>query len=65
MEDRCVSCGDIIPEGTQVCINCMTACVGCGWEDRENCRACNKQDKLEQKLRQILDAERERIGGKR
>ena len=63
--DRCVSCGDIIPEGRQVCVNCIAVCTGCGWEDKENCRACNKLDKLEQTLRSILDAERERIGGKR
>jgi len=30
-----------------------------------NSRACNKLDKLEQTLRSILDAEREKIGGKR
>jgi len=64
MEDRCVSCGATIPDGRQVCVNCIAACTGCGWEDKENCRACNK-DKLEQTLRSILDAERERIGGKR
>ncbi len=34
-------------------------------EVKDNCRACNKLDKLEQTLRSILDAERERIGGKR
>lgn len=22
MENRCVCCGDIIPEGRQVCVNC-------------------------------------------
>lgn len=25
MEDRCVCCGEIIPEGTQVCPNCLVA----------------------------------------
>lgn len=62
--DRCVVCGNVIPEGRQVCPICMAGCEGCGWEDKDNCRACNK-DKLEQTLRSILDAERERIGGKR
>ena len=23
MEDRCVSCGEVIPEGTMVCPNCL------------------------------------------
>lgn len=32
--DRCVSCGVIIPEGTQVCINCMSRCNECGWNDK-------------------------------
>ena len=22
MEDRCICCGEIIPEGRQVCVNC-------------------------------------------
>ena len=26
MEDRCVICGDIIPEGGHVCINCEERC---------------------------------------
>lgn len=34
MEDRCVCCGEIIPEGDMVCINCRIAnneapCVAC------------------------------------
>ena len=35
-EDRCVCCGEIIPEGTQVCVNCqesvssMNKCPKCG-----------------------------------
>ena len=34
MEDRCVMCGDIVPEGTQVCSQCKLAiseapCKGC------------------------------------
>lgn len=28
MEDRCVSCGTIIPEGQQVCRNCMKGGIG-------------------------------------
>ena len=38
--DHCVCCGTIIPEGTQVCINCLNGCVNCGWDDKENCKAC-------------------------
>lgn len=25
MEDRCICCGEIIPEGVQVCPNCLVA----------------------------------------
>lgn len=41
--NRCVSCGAIIPDGTQVCINCMTGCVECHWDDKDNCNACRGQ----------------------
>ena len=27
MEDLCVMCGAIVPEGTHVCKNCMCKCV--------------------------------------
>ena len=40
--NRCVSCGAIIPEGSQVCINCMNGCIECGWDDTD-CEACNGQ----------------------
>lgn len=43
--DRCVICGDIIPEGTQVCINCMNEYVGCPWEDTEQCEVCQCLDR--------------------
>lgn len=57
--DRCVICGDIIPEGTQVCITCINSCNECGWEDKENCKACRK----ESKLKRIISREVERIKG--
>lgn len=58
--NRCVSCGEIIPEGSHVCINCMpNNCVGCGWENKENCRACRMEDKL----KEILAVEAKRIRG--
>lgn len=38
--DRCVVCGNVIPEGRQVCPICMAGCEGCGWEDRNNCKVC-------------------------
>lgn len=41
--ERCVCCGEVIPEGTQVCVNCMSRCTGCGW-DNEDCKACNGQN---------------------
>lgn len=41
--EHCVCCGVIIPEGTQVCINCMSGCIECGWDDKENCKACEGQ----------------------
>ena len=55
--NRCVSCGAIIPEGTQVCINCLNGCNGCGWESKENCKTC----RMGKKLKEILDKEVERI----
>ena len=55
--DRCVCCGDIIPEGTQVCINCLNGCNGCGWESKENCKAC----RVGNKHKEILEKEAERI----
>jgi len=66
--DRCVSCGDIIPEGRQVCVNCIAACTGCGWEDKDNCRACNKLDKQIGKDGRCINYTEhlyEKIGGKR
>lgn len=59
MPDRCVSCGAIIPEGTQVCITCTSGCNGCGWESKENCKTC----RMRKKLKEILDKEVERIKG--
>jgi hypothetical protein len=39
-EDRCVCCGVIIPEGTQVCINCQNGCVESRRDDKVNSMAC-------------------------
>jgi hypothetical protein len=41
--DRCVCCGAIIQEGSQVCINCLNRCVERGWDDKYNCEACRGQ----------------------
>lgn len=41
--DHCVCCGAIIPEGTQVCVDCLNGCVGCPWENKDNCKACRGQ----------------------
>ena len=57
--DRCVSCGAIIPEGTQVCITCLNGCSGCGWENKENCKTCMTGNKL----KKLLEGEAERIKG--
>jgi hypothetical protein len=40
--ERCVCCGAIIPEGTQVCINCVSGCAGCNRDDND-CKVCNGQ----------------------
>lgn len=53
--DRCVSCGVIIPEGSQVCINCMAGCVGCPWDDKDNCRSCTGQVKTKGKGGEPID----------
>ena len=43
MPDRCVCCGDIIPEGTQVCINCRNKyCEPCRHEDTDRCKDCER-----------------------
>lgn len=34
-------------------------CVSCGWENKENCKAC----RMGNKLKKILDKEAERIKG--
>lgn len=41
--DRCVCCGGVIPEGSQVCIYCLSGCYGCKWDDKDNCITCNGQ----------------------
>ena len=54
MTDKCIVCGEIIPEGTQVCQNCMETspdedypCHTCslsdtcdGWEAQYCCTLC-------------------------
>jgi RNA polymerase subunit RPABC4/transcription elongation factor Spt4 len=63
MDNTCVSCGAIIPEGSQVCINCMAKnCVQCSWDNPENCRAC-RNDEIEEKLKGLLASESQRIRG--
>lgn len=57
--DRCVICGDIIPEGTQVCVNCINSCNECGWESNENCKACM----MESETKKITGREVDRIKG--
>ena len=57
--DRCVSCGAIIPEGSHVCITCASGCTECGWENKENCKACM----MGSKLKKLLEGEAERIKG--
>ena len=36
MEDRCVFCGEIIPEGRQVCMECEMDYVGAALKNKEN-----------------------------
>lgn len=41
--DRCICCGTIIPEGTQVCINCRNKyCEPCRHEDTDRCKDCER-----------------------
>ena len=35
MEDRCIFCGEIIPEGVQVCPKCMVASKKKSWRVRK------------------------------
>lgn len=36
MEDRCVCCGEVIPEGRQVCLNCEQKNAGAGHTKSSN-----------------------------
>lgn len=61
MEDRCVCCGDVVPEGTWVCQGCKIAtntppCHGCTDRRMEchiYCRNYLAYTKARQKIREI------------
>lgn len=38
MEDRCIVCGEVVPEGRQVCPKCEVK--KCGFEDMDCTRKC-------------------------
>lgn len=44
MPDRCVMCGQIIPEDRQVCWECQNKCNECPWKEQENCKVCRSEE---------------------
>ena len=44
MTERCVCCGEIIPEGWQVCPNCETEIGDVEEDDPYPCDSCSSQD---------------------
>lgn len=48
MENRCISCGEIIPEGRLVCNNCSNGyyslCYNCSYYNKE-CKFCDAYKK--------------------
>lgn len=65
--DRCVSCGEIIPEGSHVCKNCIERankhyCATCRWYAVHEGVCCNGYSRYRADFR-CLDDSCERWGG--